>query len=103
MRPVYTHLVSTRRDRQRELTIIDKLLPERLEVKVRFDRSAAEEEQIVCIPQKSARLLVKICAKKQDSPFAPVRMRSSIKARKGATPVPGPITIRGAGLGGSRS
>lgn len=46
--PAKAHLVSTRGDRERELAVVDEVLPELAKVEIRFDRSAAEEEQVLC-------------------------------------------------------
>lgn len=43
-----TDLVSTRRNRERELALLDEVLPKLAKVEIGLDRSAAKEQQVLC-------------------------------------------------------
>lgn len=96
-----TNLISTRCDAQSQIPFFHHLLPFLFKVKVLAHTPTAEEEEVLCERRQGISFGV-AKAKGKRSPLAPTRCRSSISARKGATPVPGPTMISGGVPAGSR-
>lgn len=103
-----THLISWGCHAEGEETWWNVFLPFWLIVKIFFNTSTTEEKEIlfsffiiISTYLSTRRYEEKEKEEKEDERVAPERNRSAIKARKGATPVPGPIMINGIWTGGN--